>query len=229
MSSLLTGSTSSWCCPCGRPDRCCARWRRSSPKQEDGTEDGALRSRVCATIFLITQLPTDGGMDIGVRATADTLADLLVEDLMAGSASLRKRIPELLAGMLDTGELMQVGAEYRLQTRDGAAWEQDYRNRTARIGADETRVAGDRANALKTACAQALKDLSILQGVSKTVRKIDLSFSLDAPPTDTGAVPIWIRDEWSVAEKTVREEAQAAGADSPTRLRLSAQAQPRRV
>jgi hypothetical protein len=184
-------------------------------KQEDGTEDGALRSRLCATIFLITQLPTASGADIGVRSTADTLADLLVEDLIAGSASLRKRIPELLSGMLDTGELMQLGTEYRLQTRDGAAWEQDYRSRTARIGADETRVAGDRASALKTACGQALKDISILQGVSKTVRKIDPSYGLDAPATDTGTVPIWIRDEWSVSEKTVREEAQAAGADSP--------------
>ena len=184
-------------------------------RQEDGTEERNLRSRLSATIFLISQLPTDPGADSGIRANADTLADLLVEDLTAGSAPLRKRIPELLAGMLESGELMQVGQEYRLQTRDGSAWEQDYRNRNARIAADAARVAGDRATAIKAACGLTLKDISMAQGVSRTVRKIDLWFAPDAPDTETGAVPLWIRDEWSVSEKTVREEAQAAGAESP--------------
>ena len=183
-------------------------------RQEDGTADGALRMRLCATIFLISQLPTGPVADSGIRATPDTLADLLVEDLMAGSASLRKCIPELLAGMLESGELMQVGEEYRLQTRDGAAWEQDYRKRNDAIAANDSRIASDRSTALRTACAQALKDVSFTQGASKTVRKIELSFAPDAPISETGAVPIWIRDEWSVAEKTVREEAQAAGAES---------------
>jgi len=32
---------------------------------------------------------------------------------------------------------------------------------------------------------------------------------------NTGNVPIWIRDEWAVSEKTVREDAQTAGVDSP--------------
>jgi hypothetical protein len=31
----------------------------------------------------------------------------------------------------------------------------------------------------------------------------------------TGNVPVWIRDEWTVSEKTVREDAQVAGVDSP--------------
>jgi hypothetical protein len=183
-------------------------------RQEDGTAEGTLRMRLCATLFLISQLPTGAGADSGIHATADTLADLLVEDLTAGSASLRKRIPDLLAGMLENGELMQVGEEYRLQTREGAAWEQDYRKRNDAVAANESRIASDRSTALRTACAQALKDVSITQGASKTVRKIELSFAPDSPSADTGAVPIWIRDEWAVGEKTVREEAQAAGADS---------------
>jgi hypothetical protein len=184
-------------------------------KQDDGTEDGGLRSRLAATICLITQLPTDSGADTGIRATPEILADLLVEDLPAGSASLRKRIPELLEGMLGTGELMQLGEEYRLQTREGAAWEQDYLRRNARISADDTRIAGDRSAALRTACAAAIKDIAVVYGASKTVRRVDLSFSPDAPAIDTGAVPIWIRDAWSVDDNTVRKEAQAAGVESP--------------
>ena len=35
------------------------------------------------------------------------------------------------------------------------------------------------------------------------------------PSTNTGNVPVWVRDEWAVSERIVREDAQAAGVDSP--------------
>ena len=63
---------------------------------DDGTPDGKLRSRLCAAIFLIGKLPTDGPAATGVRANPTMLADLLVDDLTAGSASLRRRIPDVL-------------------------------------------------------------------------------------------------------------------------------------
>ena len=47
----------------------------------DNSREGKLKSRLCALIFLISKLPREAGADDGVRATADTLADLLVEDL----------------------------------------------------------------------------------------------------------------------------------------------------
>ena len=60
----------------------------------DGS-DGELKSRICALIFLITQIPTRTvGGDTGLRATAPFLADLLVEDLGDDGAKLRKRAPE---------------------------------------------------------------------------------------------------------------------------------------
>ena len=31
----------------------------------------------------------------------------------------------------------------------------------------------------------------------------------------TMEIPVWVRDEWSETEKRVRDEAQAAGVDSP--------------
>ena len=183
-------------------------------KQDDGTADGRLRSRLAATIFLISQLPTDPGSDTGIRATADALADLLVEDLKAGSASLRKDIPQLLSGMVAREDLMLVGDEYHLQTREGAAWGKEYRTRYTKIVGDGGRVADERTKELKVACTAALKDVSLLQGVSKTVRKIDLHFTTEEPKAATGNIPVWIRDEWSVPEKTVREDAQVAGPDS---------------
>ena len=47
---------------------------------EQGQKD-ALRARILGLIHLIGLLPTSGHADIGVRATADHLVDLLVEDL----------------------------------------------------------------------------------------------------------------------------------------------------
>ena len=57
----------------------------------------------------------------------------MVHDLRAGSAPLRQRIPGLLAVMAEQGSLLQVGDEYRLQTREGSEWEADYRGRLRAI------------------------------------------------------------------------------------------------
>ena len=73
----------------------------------DGTEDGKLRSRLCALIFMIGKLDRDAGpLETGVRATADALADLVVDDLTAGSASLRQRVPTVLQALVDAGTLI---------------------------------------------------------------------------------------------------------------------------
>ena len=184
-------------------------------EQDDGTADGRLRSRLCATIFLIGELPIEGVMASGVRATADTLADLLVQNLPAGSATLRQRIPALLQKLVEDGLLMLIESEYRLQTRESAEWERDRRSRYAKITADDMRTASDRATEFRTAVSAALKGMKLLQGASKTPRKYELYFGLDAPPAGSDAVPVWVRDEWTVSEKTVREDAQAAGTESP--------------
>jgi hypothetical protein len=180
-----------------------------------GTPGGELQARLCATIFLIGKLPTDGVLATGLRATADTLADLLVEDLPTGSAELRQKIPPILQGLVDQGTLMLVDNEYRLQTRESAEWEGDYRKRYARIAADDSRLASDRTTAFRTAITTALKGVKLTQGANKTPRKFELYFGANMPQAETETVPVWVRDEWSVSEKTVREEAQAANDDSP--------------
>jgi hypothetical protein len=185
-------------------------------EQRDGTPDGELRARLCATIFLIGKLPSDGPSAAGVRATADMLADLLVSDLPAGSATLRQRIPQLLQELVDQSVLILADGEYRLQTRESKEWDSDYRGRYARIISDDSRIAGDRSDALRAAVEETLKGINPVQGQSKTPHKFDLHFGTNAPPTDTANIPVWVRDEWSVTERTVRDDAQAAGQESPT-------------
>lgn len=184
-------------------------------EQDDGTAEGQLRSRLCATTFLIAQLPRSGALETGLRADADTLADLLVEDLPGGSSTLRQRVPELLEEMLEQGTLMQVEGEYRLQTRESAEWEREYRRRHGSIKGDTPRIASDRAAALRQAVDKALKGIKLVHGENKTPRRLELHFGLEAPSADTTAVPVWVRDEWAVTAKSVRDDAQAAGTDSP--------------
>ena len=182
--------------------------------QRDGTDEGELRYRLCALIFLIGQLPREAGADTGLRANPEMLADLMVEDIRRGSAALRGRIPGLLEDMLDTGKLMFVDGEYRLQTREGAEWTAAYQSARARIFGDDARIGGDRSRELRDAVGRSLKGLSFTHGESKTPRKIELHFGSDIPPSGSGAVPVWVRDEWSVSEREARAEAQAAGRES---------------
>ena len=183
----------------------------------DGAGDGKLRSRLCSLIFMIGKLPREEGpLATGVRATADVLADLLVDDLTVGSATLRQQVPIVLQTLVDDGRLILVGDEYRLQTPESIEWEADYRARLSRILADDARMATERGTALRGVLDSALKGLSFVQGASKTPRKYELHFDTERPPTEGSSVPVWVQDEWSASERAVREEAQQAGVESPT-------------
>ena len=182
---------------------------------DDGTETGRLKSRLCALCFLIGKLPRDAGSDAGLRSTSDTLADLLVEDLVSGSAELRRSIPPLLAELVEAGTLMRVGEEHRLQTRESAAWESEYRNRLSRIQNDDAALASERGELLRARVGDALKGVKLPHGQSKEQRKIQLHFSQDAPAAAGPDVPAWVRDGWNDDEKSVVADARAAGAESP--------------
>jgi len=180
----------------------------------DGTEEGELRARMCALLFLVDQLPSD----LRLKPTVETLADLLVTDLPAGSAALREKMPALLEGLVEQGKVMQVDEEYRLQTREGAEWEQAYRTAAARLRSDEAALAAARTTAFRTAVAEAVKGLTLRHGESKEPRKVEIHYAEDAPDAGLNAIAVWVRDEWSATEKAVRTDAQQAGVDSPTLL-----------
>lgn len=174
--------------------------------------DGELRYQICALIFLIGQLPHNNEpLDAGVRADADTIADLLVTDLTASSAELRKTVPDLLERLVASGAIMQVDDEYRMQTREGAEWNQMFLEARNRLMNDAGKLASERSQLLRSHCSEALKKFKLLHGASKESRKIDLHFGDTPPSTDGSAIPVWVRDGWEVEEKTVVGDARAAG------------------
>ncbi len=175
-------------------------------------EDGELRYQLCALIFLIGQLPHNNEpLDAGVRADADTLADLLVTDLTQSSAPLRKKVPELLENLVTSGAIMQVEDEYRMQTREGSEWNQSFLKSKNDLLNDAGKLASARSQLLRTHCVEALKKFKLVHGTSKEPRKIDLHFGDVAPQSDGSAIPVWVRDGWEVEERTILHDARTAG------------------
>jgi hypothetical protein len=178
--------------------------------------DSAIKGRLCALIFLISQmsLPVLGG-ETGLQATAPFLADLLVENLAEDGAHLRKRIPDLLAALVSEGRIVQDGDSYRLLTLEDAEWEKEYRTRLAAIRDDASRISQLRSERLIAAVETAVGGLRLTHGVSKTPRKLDIHWGQEEPAVDESAVPVWVRDEWSVSEPVVKKAAAEAGDESP--------------
>lgn len=184
-------------------------------RQRDGTPEGQLRSSLCALIFLIGKLPRTPGADDGVRANAETLVDLLVGDLRADRPRLEQQVPAQLQKLVAAGQLMAVEAEYRLQTREGALWTHDLnRRRTAALN-DDQRINAKRAELLRDGTRQALKPVSLQQGTSRQPRRLACELSSSRPTTSSDEVTLWLRDGWSDDEKSVLNDARAAGVDSP--------------
>ena len=184
-------------------------------KQRDGSKEGDLRSSLCALIFLIGKLPRTPGADDGVRANAETLVDLLVSDLKNDRPKLDQQIPVSLKQLVDAGQVMAVETEYRLQTREGALWTHDFNRRRAAALGDDGRINAKRAELLRDGTKQALKPVSLQQGNSKQPRKLIFELSPSRPPSNNEEVTLWVRDGWSEDEKSILNDARAAGVDSP--------------
>jgi len=184
-------------------------------EQDDGTPDGLLKSRLCALVFLIRKLPREAGVDIGVRATADALADLLVKDLAKDGAALRGQLPKLLDELVAAGTLMKLDDEYSLQTRESSEWEAEFRNRQTKLVNDPSRMSSKRAQLLGAAVQDTIGSVKLLHGKCKEPRKLALHFGTEPPQGTAHEIPVWIRDGWGADEKSVIADARAAGADSP--------------
>lgn len=117
---------------------------------DDATAEGKLARRLCGLIFLIRKLPREAVADIGVRATPEMLADLLVANLSDDGTELRKEIPRVLQKLVDAGTLLKVDNEYSLQTRESSEWDREFRNRQTRLNNDLTTLSTKRSSLIRS-------------------------------------------------------------------------------
>ncbi len=178
----------------------------------EGSADEQLLARACGLVFLVNKI-TASNDELGIKATADTIADLMVTDLHAGSSDLRNKLPALL----DKCELLiKVGDQYRIQTEESAAWTDEFLNQRNLLANEAHRVDAERDNRIRSRYGELVAKKTINQGVSNVPRTLHPCFDSQLPPDADKQVTIWIRDEWSVDLPTVQVDARQAGTHSPT-------------
>lgn len=177
-----------------------------------GSDDEQLMARACALVFLINKVAA-ANTELGIRATVDTLADLLVEDLPAGSSVLRSRLP----AVLDACELLiKVDAEYRIQTDESAAWSDSFQNQKANLASQAHTLEHERDTRIRKMFGDTVGRLSLTQGAAKVAREVSPLFDAELPKDADQRIYVWVRDGWSTDENTVKAEARQAGSASPT-------------
>jgi hypothetical protein len=186
-----------------------------------GHGDGPLKSKLLKLIYLINKLPSEVAMDIGLRATDAVMADLLVTDLSAGSAELRKKLPALLDELQNKDRLIMAlaganGTEYRLQTRESSSWYDEFRAQEAELKAAPQRVEQKRADLLKSRFAEVLKKVRVVQGKEPVERRLEPTYDDHLPKNNDKLIYLWIQDGWQTEEKSVLAESKSKSADNPT-------------
>jgi hypothetical protein len=177
-----------------------------------GSDSERLMARACGLVFLINKLGGSNN-EIGIRATIDTLADLLVENLSQGSSVLRATLP----GILDKCELlMKVGDEYRIQTEESAAWSNEFLSQRSNLANEAHRIDAERDDRIRRKFGEMARKLSLTQGSSKVTRDISPIFDSQLPNDVGQRICVWVRDGWSIDENSVRADARQAGNQSST-------------
>ncbi len=150
----------------------------------------------------------------GVRAQPETIADLLVVNL-AGEDNLRREVPALLQELQTDGAVIEVGGEWRLQTKESAEWEAAYRNEEKSILADQSGLARTRRDLLGEAIEVALVGASnVSHGASRQQRRIHRLQPDEKAPTD--GIALRLRSGWGEDLTSVEKEIVAAATTDAT-------------
>ena len=184
-------------------------------KLDDGTREGRLRADLCGVVFLIGKLPRQDGVDLGVRADAPTLADLLVTDITTDSGPFRNRVAGVLEKLAAEGVLMKVADEYRIQTTEGADWERAFREQRTAMARNEVEVAARREQLLSGTVQDIVGLVKPTHGAAKLRRRMALHVNTPPDAAQGDAVRVWLRDEWSCSWAQVRADAQRRGMEDP--------------
>jgi tetrahydromethanopterin S-methyltransferase subunit G len=175
-----------------------------------GSEDEVLTSRACAIVYLINKID-DRNRELGLKATVDTIADLMLHNLSEGSASLRSKLPNLLN---ECPLLMKIDDEYRMQTEENTAWNDEFASQKIILESESYRITGDRLERLQKKVDDSFKNIQCVQGNSKVKRNLTVHYGVESPMNSNKQIAIWVRDGWMCPDSSVILEARQAGNSS---------------
>lgn len=152
--------------------------------------DGPLKARILVLVYLLARISGEAHIH-GVHSTHEVIADLLVEDLTS-AAPLRAKVPELLNSLFQDGAVIEVGGEWRLQTRESADWQAAFNQAEAQEVSDAQAVARTRGSLLELAIDEALAGAGqVAHGLSKAARRIERVTGPDKPSGDGLVLRLW--------------------------------------
>ncbi|WP_119395059.1 BREX system P-loop protein BrxC [Salinibius halmophilus] len=185
-------------------------------RKADGNEQEQQEARVLALVLLIGKLPTD--VDHGIAATADYLADLMIEDLAGEKNSMRRDVPELLDSLAKQGLLMSIQnaqgqLEYRLQTAESQQWYDQYINERNQLTGNPGRIENLRLDMLQQYVRRLIGNTRLTQGDSMVPRPLHACFESSLPADAKEKLYVHVLND---SEKNFLTEARRATSDQAT-------------
>lgn len=176
--------------------------------------DTEIEGRILSAVFLLDQI-TSNISDTGLKSNENTIADLLIDNLNSNSDSFRTKIKGLVKKLVDEKVLMPINDEFKLQTKIGAEWEQEFTKQYIKLNnSGDDQIQSLRREKIITHFKEKTKAISVTQGTSRIVREFDL-WDKDTLPNTEHKLNLWIRDGWFENESSVENEIRAAGNNAP--------------
>lgn len=176
--------------------------------------DTEIEGRILSAVFLLDQI-TSNISDTGLKSNENTIADLLIDNLNTNSDAFRTKVKALIKKLVDEKVLMPINDEYKLQTKIGAEWEQEFTKQYIKLNnSGDDQIQELRREKIITHFKEKTRGISVTQGTSRMVRDFEL-WDKDTMPNTEHKLNLWIRDGWFENETSVENEIRAAGNNAP--------------
>lgn len=188
----------------------------------DGAKDdrSRLKARALKAVFLLTRITGNSAQDTGLHTDAQSVADVLVDDLSGPSSALRGLVAAVLEELVEKDRLlMRVSAggldEYRLQTKESADWFAYQRGEEDALRSDPSAYESKIREQLMQLAGEQVRKLAIPQGASREIRRLKIHTDPITAPKAESDVPVWLRSDLDGTQaKEVLAEASRAGINS---------------
>ena len=188
----------------------------------DGKNDphAKLKARALKAVFLLTRITSNSAQDAGLHTDAQSIADVLVDDLTSPSGTLRGKVQKVLNELVDKDRLLMRVAdgareEFRLQTKESADWFAYQRGEEDALRSDPSSYESKIREQLMQLAGEKIRKLAIPQGASREIRRLKVHTDPITVPKVENEVPAWLRSDLDGTQsKEVLADAARAGIDS---------------
>jgi len=176
--------------------------------------DAEIEGRILSAVFLLEKITTEIP-DTGLKSNEKVIADLLIDNLNTNSEAFRSKVKELVKKLVKENVLMPVGDEFKLQTKVGQEWEQEFSKQYIKLlNSGDDQIQNHRREKIVAHFKDKTKTVRVSHGYSRIERDFEL-WDKDSAPNTEHKLNLWIRDGWYENETFVLDEIRAAGNNAP--------------